>query len=104
MSKVITQLDEWEKIISKKGTMEARFSKLKVPHSIFEERRNSSHKKEFIVKKFKIGSDYRAEIEKSLQVINCSHGNEQNLMIRFSLIENSSKMLKRELEEMKEFV
>lgn len=81
---------------SKKGTLEARFSKLKLPNMTPEERR-SSHKKSFVVKKFKIGSDYKSEIEKSLQVINCSHKNEQNLMVKFGLIENSSKMLKKEL-------
>ncbi len=45
LSNVINQLDEWEKITAKKGTLEARFSRVKNRNSSTEERRNSIHKK-----------------------------------------------------------
>lgn len=70
---MINELDDWEKSVSKKGTLEARFSKLNTYSN--EGADNKSHKKEFIVKKFKIGSDYTSEIEKNLEIISYSHAN-----------------------------
>ena len=53
------------------------------------------------MKKFKIGSDYSLEIEKNLDIINYTHSNESNPLTKYALIENSSKLLRKELEEMK---
>jgi hypothetical protein len=54
-----------------------------------------------LVKQFREGFDYKGEIERSLGIIEVTHASEYNLMNRYLLVENSSKLLKRELDEKK---
>ena len=41
------------------------------------------------------GGDYSAEIERGLEIIEMTHSSEYNMMNRYALIENSSKLLKQ---------
>jgi hypothetical protein len=54
-----------------------------------------------VAKQFRLGADYKGEIERSLGIIEVTHASEFNLMSRYQLVENSSKLLKRELDEKK---
>lgn len=54
-----------------------------------------------VVNYFKEGSNYRKEIYKQLDIIYFTHSNEQNQVNKYILIENSSKLLKKELDERK---
>ena len=62
---MLSELDDWQKSVSKKDSLEARLSKIN-NNFVIETTDSKAHKKEFIVKKFKIGSDYTAQIEKNL--------------------------------------
>lgn len=50
-------------------------------------------------KQLKEGADYRGEIERALEIIEMTHASEYNPMNRYALIENSSKLLKKELDD-----
>lgn len=61
-TKLVGELDEWEKN-STKNTLECRFGGTRYATADnYENKRDSFHKKEYTSKKFKAGSDHRAEV------------------------------------------
>jgi len=54
-----------------------------------------------ICKQLKDGSDYKSEIERALEIIEMTHSSESNMLNRYMLVENSSKLLKKELDDRK---
>jgi predicted transglutaminase-like protease len=54
-----------------------------------------------ICKQLKDGSDYKSEIEHALDIIEMTHSSESNMLNRYMLVENSSKLLKKELDDRK---
>jgi hypothetical protein len=107
LSNIVNQLDEWEKTTNKRSVAEMGTSKVKLPSLSNTDEVISclaSRKKEFAAKKFRPGFDHRVEIERSLEVISTSHSNESNPITKYALIENGSKLLKKELEEMQRLV
>lgn len=54
-----------------------------------------------LLSQLKAGKDQKMWVEKGLEIIEMSHENEVNSSVRYSLIENSSKLLKKEIDAKK---
>lgn len=54
-----------------------------------------------ICRQLKSGADYSREIAHALEIIEMTHSSENNTLNRYVLVENSSKLLKRELDDRK---
>ena len=91
-----SDLEEWEKLRKEEKFNQTMMFKKPVKAPTEKSKNSDRHSRSFLE-----GEDYKAEVERALEIIDMTHSTEYNLLNRCALIENSSKLLKEELDARK---
>ena len=86
-------LEEWEKLRKEDKFNQTKMLRRPKKATVEKSKNSERHSRSFLE-----GEDYKAEVERALEIIEMTHASEYNMLTRFALVENSSKLLKEELD------